>query len=195
MYLWVEAYLTNIAGDDRSLCLHYGWPKGVCHHSFLDRIHLQRQNPEVTSKIQKHRRISEQNVSLNCTAFKWELKVLVDDREMCQRKKCMWMTGEEKEKNGIEEWAVIDVDRRVCVFSAAAGAAVCAWILGCCSNVLIHAWVEILNYSFGITKNLSLWDTKYVTFSDLFIDLFWTSYQSVKWNQHSFLRCNLENDY
>lgn len=42
----------------------------------------------------------------------------------------------------IEEGAVIDVDRRVCVFSAAAGAAVCAWVLGCCSNALIHAGVR-----------------------------------------------------
>ncbi len=41
----------------------------------------------------------------------------------------------------IEEGAVIDVDRRVCVFSAAAGAAACAWVLGCRSNALNHAGV------------------------------------------------------
>lgn len=37
---------------------------------------------------------------------------------------------------------MIDVDRRVCVFSAAAGAAVCAGVLGCRSNALIHAGVR-----------------------------------------------------
>lgn len=42
----------------------------------------------------------------------------------------------------IEERALIDVDRRVCVFSAAAGAAVCVCVLGCCSNALIHGGVR-----------------------------------------------------
>lgn len=55
-----------------------------------------------------------------------------------------WENLERGEKSGeerIEEGAVIDVDRRVCVFSAAAAAAVWASGLGCCSNALINAGV------------------------------------------------------
>jgi len=50
------------------------------------------------------------------------------------------MLGHIKEKVWIEEWATIDVDRKVRVFSEAAGAAACSWILGCSSNALFHAW-------------------------------------------------------
>lgn len=150
-YLWIEAYLTDVAGNDRPLCLHHRWPKGVRHHSFLDRVHLKRDNPEVTSKTQQHGRNSEGSVSPNCSALKGSTKWMW----MCEKglKKCRWMTrgvaeeGESWEiKKSGDEWieggAVIDVDRRVCVFSAAAGAAVCAWVLGCCSNALIHAGVR-----------------------------------------------------
>ena len=51
-----------------------------------------------------------------------------------------------KIKKSGEEWTeegeMIDVDRRMCVFSAAAGAAVCASVPGCRSNALIHSGVR-----------------------------------------------------
>lgn len=53
--------------------------------------------------------------------------------------------GWEINKSG-EEWievrAGIDVDRVVCIFSAAAGVAVCASVLVCCSNALIHGGIR-----------------------------------------------------
>lgn len=69
-YLWVEAYLTDVAGDDWPLCLHQRWPEGVRHHSLLDGVHLRRDSPEDTSKIQHHRRNSEASASPNCSALK-----------------------------------------------------------------------------------------------------------------------------
>lgn len=62
-YLRVETYLTDVAGDDRPLCLYHRWPKGVRHHSFLDRVHLKRDNPEVTLEIQQH------SSSVRCCVF------------------------------------------------------------------------------------------------------------------------------
>lgn len=55
-YLRVETYLTDVAGDDRPLCLYHRWPEGVRHHGFLDRVHLRRDNPEVTLEIQQRSR-------------------------------------------------------------------------------------------------------------------------------------------
>ena len=119
-YLWVEAYLTDIAGDDWPLCLHHRRPKGVRHHSLLDGVHLRTDNPEVTSKIQQHRRSSER-LSSYCG---WERnvkgKVQVNDRG------CRWggrKLGDEKRVEWIVEGAEIDVDRRVCVISVEAAAA------------------------------------------------------------------------
>lgn len=57
-YLRVEAYLTDVAGDNWPLCFNQRWAEGVRHDSLLDRVHLGRDNPEVTWKIQQRRGIS-----------------------------------------------------------------------------------------------------------------------------------------
>lgn len=97
-YLWVEAYLTDVAGDDWPLCLHHRWPKGVRHHSLLDRVHLRRDSPEVTSKIQHHRRNSEASASPNCSALKGSAKWMWMREREALKKKCRWMTASEGEE-------------------------------------------------------------------------------------------------
>lgn len=64
-YLGVEAYLANVAGDDRPFCLDNRWAEGVRHHSLLDGVHLRRDKPEVTSKIQLHKG----NFRRRCSSF------------------------------------------------------------------------------------------------------------------------------
>lgn len=124
-YLWVEAYLTDIAGDDWSLCLHHRRPKGVRHHSFLDGVHLRTDNPEVTSKIQQHRRSSER-LSSYCG---WERnvkgKVQVNDRG------CRWggrKLGDKKSRvncRGSRDWCGQE--------------GVCSLSRSCCCQILWHA--------------------------------------------------------
>lgn len=95
-YLWVEAYLTDVAGDDLPLCLHHRWTEGVCHHSLLDGVHLRTDNPELTSNIQQHRRSSEVSVfyvSPNNIHWLWMIekgvkeKVQVNDRGSLKKQK------------------------------------------------------------------------------------------------------------
>lgn len=80
VYLRVEAYLADIAGDDWPLRLDHRWPKCVRHHSLLDGVHLKEDKLEVTWKIQE-RGTGRGHVSHKCSTLK--LKAY-DSRERVQ---------------------------------------------------------------------------------------------------------------
>lgn len=48
-YLRIEAYLTDVAGNDWSLRFHHRWAEGVRHHGLLDGVHLRRNDREEES--------------------------------------------------------------------------------------------------------------------------------------------------